>query len=180
MRSFSVGWMLLEQLPEVKTKSALFARWNSIMWILPDGDAMLRMLSLTREAPGSDCLQRLVPGKRMADAMERRRTQRYGVGGSVKIIVPPGHSISGTIQNVSQGGMLVAVPEEMELGRTYEIEVTDSQGTFRLNGEALRLHLPPRSGDERHGSEFGIGFEFVGIDAAARERLGQLLEETVA
>jgi hypothetical protein len=92
----------------------------------------------------------------MADAMERRRTQRYGVGGSVSPSL------------------------EVELGRTYEIEVTDSQGTFRLNGEALRLHLPPRSGYERPGSEFGIGSEFVGIDATARERLGQLLEERVA
>jgi hypothetical protein len=40
--------MLPEQLPEVKTKSALFARWNSIMWILPDGDDMHRKLGLTR------------------------------------------------------------------------------------------------------------------------------------
>ena len=84
------------------------------------------------------------------------------------------------MQNVSRGGMLVALPVEIELGRTYQIEVTDSQGVFCLNGEALRLHLPPRSADGSRDSGFRIGFEFVGTDAAAGDRLGRLLEEVTA
>lgn len=113
----------------------------------------------------------------MAEGMERRRIPRTGLGGPVKIIAPEGRIIAGTMQNVSQGGMLIALPVELELGRTYEIEVADSQGVLCLNGEALRLHLPPRSDDESCGSGFRIGFEFVGIEASARERLCQLLEE---
>jgi hypothetical protein len=113
----------------------------------------------------------------MADGTERRSNPRYGIGGPVKIVVPGGQSIPGTMQNVSQGGMLVALPVELELGRTYEIEVPDSQGVFCLSGEALRLHLPPHSAEESQKSGFKIGFEFVGIDAPAKERLGRLLEE---
>jgi len=116
----------------------------------------------------------------MAETIERRRTPRYGPGGPVRIIVSSGQTISGTIQNVSQEGMLVALSVEVELGRTYEIEVTDSRGSFRINGEALRIHLPPRSGNEPHTPEFGVGFEFVGMDVTSSERLSQLLEELVA
>ena len=58
-----------------------------------------------------------------------------------------GEAIPGTMQNVSQGGMQVRLPVAPELGRTNEIEVTDSQALFFLNGEALRLHLPSRSSD---------------------------------
>lgn len=113
----------------------------------------------------------------MADGTERRSYPRYGIGGPVKIVVPGGQSIPGTMQNVSQGGMLVALPVELELGRTYEIEVPDSQGVFCLSGEALRLHLPSHSAEESQKPGFKIGFEFVGIDAPAKERLGRLLEE---
>jgi len=115
----------------------------------------------------------------MADGIEQRRSPRYGAGGPVKVILHEGETISGRLENVSQSGMLVALPLELELGRTYGIEVTDSQGVLCLNGEALRLHLPPRSDAGRDGSGVRIGFEFVGIDVSARERLGRFLEEVV-
>jgi hypothetical protein len=113
----------------------------------------------------------------MAEGTERRRNSRYGVGAPVRIIVENGHTIPGTMQNASQNGMLVALPIELELGRTYEIEVTDSQGVFCVNGEALRLHLPPRAPDGSQASGSMIGFEFVGMDAIMEKRLGRLLEE---
>lgn len=83
----------------------------------------------------------------------------------------------GTLQNISRGGMLIAFPVELELGRTYQIEIPDGEGTFRLHGEALRIHLPPRTATGLEARLVKVGFEFVGTDAAARERLDRLLVE---
>ncbi len=112
----------------------------------------------------------------MTEWIDPRRHPRYQISQTVRIIPPEGEAISGTVQNVGLGGMLVAVSVELELGRTYQIQVTDSEGVFCLHGEAQRLHLPPRSADGSRGSEFRIAFEFVGTDGAAIERLAQLLE----
>ncbi len=110
----------------------------------------------------------------MADRIEGRRDPRYTLSRDVRIITREGQAISGTVQNVSLGGMLVAVPVELELGRTYHIEISDSEGVFSLLGEALRLHLPPRTPDGGEAAGFRIGFEFVGIDPALGERLSRL------
>jgi hypothetical protein len=79
--------------------------------------------------------------------------------------------------NVSRGGILVALPVELELERIYQIEITDSRGAFRLHGEALRLHLPRRGGNGADATLFKVGFEFSGMDPAASQRLDQLLAE---
>jgi hypothetical protein len=81
--------------------------------------------------------------------------------------------------NVSRGGMLVAIPVEPDLNWFYQIEVSDSRGVFRLRGEALRLHLPRRGGSGTDAL-FKVGFEFVGTDAAAGQRLDQLLADLSA
>jgi hypothetical protein len=109
-----------------------------------------------------------------------RRNPRYETTLPVNVIPPEGEPIPGTMLNVSRGGMLVALPVEPELGRIYHIEITDSRGTFRLHGEALRLHLPRRGGNGAEATLFKVGFEFVGIDAAASQRLDQLLAELPA
>jgi hypothetical protein len=161
--------MLAEQLYEVKAGSDLFRRRDdSILWILPGGDDMLRAFGIADE------------GTRMSDRVEARRIPRFKTSRALRIIPPEGEAILGTMQDISLGGMLVAVPVEVELGRTYRIEVTDSEGVFYLHGEALRLHLPPRSADGSQGSGFKIGFEFVGTDPAAGKRLIRLLEEAAA
>jgi hypothetical protein len=116
----------------------------------------------------------------MSDRLEARRTPRFKARRNVRIILPEGEAILGTMQNISLGGVLVAVPVEVELGRTYRIEVVDSEGVFCLRGEALRLHLPPRLPDGSQESGFKIGFEFVGTDPAAAERLARLLAERAA
>jgi hypothetical protein len=116
----------------------------------------------------------------MSDGVEARRTPRFKTRRNVRIILPEGEAILGTMQDISLGGMLVAVPVEVELGRTYRIDVVDSEGVFCLHGEALRLHLPSRSADGSQGSEFKIGFEFVGTDPATAGRLSRLLKEVAA
>ena len=101
---------------------------------------------------------------------------RFETSLPVKLIPAQGEPVSGTMLNVSHGGMLVAIPIELDLNWIYQIEVSDSRGVFCLHGEALRLHLPRRSAT---GSDalFKVGFEFVGTDAAAGQRLDQLLAE---
>jgi hypothetical protein len=116
----------------------------------------------------------------MADAVEARRHPRYDVIGRVKLTDPQGQTILGTMLNIGQGGMLVSIPVELELGPTYQIEIADAQGVFSLRGEALRLHLPPRTATGGEATTFKVGFEFVGTDAAAGKRLSRLLEEAAA
>jgi hypothetical protein len=82
--------------------------------------------------------------------------------------------------NVSRGGMLVALSVELEVDRTYHIEVPGRHGAFRVHGEALRLHLPRRGGNGAEAGLFKVGFEFVGMDPATGERLDQLLAEVSA
>ena len=102
----------------------------------------------------------------MPDEIQPRRASRYDTSRTVRIIGRDGHAISGTMQNISRGGMLVAVPVELELGRTYQIEISDSEGVFCLLGEALRLHLPPRTPESGQAAGFLSGFEFLGTDPA--------------
>jgi len=105
-----------------------------------------------------------------------RRHPRYETSSPVKLIPPQGEPVSGTMLNVSRGGMLVAIPVELDLNWIYQIEVSDSHGVFRLHGEALRLHLPRRSASGTDAL-FKVGFEFVGMDTAAGQRLDQLLAD---
>ena len=109
-----------------------------------------------------------------------RRHPRYETSSPVKLIPPQGEPVSGIMLNVSRGGMLVAIPVELDLTWIYQIEVTDSRGVFRLHGEALRLHLPRRGGSGADAALFKVGFEFVGMDAAAGQRLDQLVAELSA
>jgi hypothetical protein len=75
--------------------------------------------------------------------------------------------------------MVVAIPVALDLSWHYQIEVSDSRGVFRLRGEALRLHLPRRSASGIDAL-FKVGFEFVGTDVGAGQRLDELLAEVSA
>ena len=116
----------------------------------------------------------------MSTPTEVRRNLRYETTLPVKVIPPEGEPIPGAMLNVSRGGMLVALPVELELDRIYEIEVADSHGIFRLHGEALRLHFPRRGGNGAEAALFKVGFEFVVTDAASGQRLDEFLAEISA
>ncbi len=116
----------------------------------------------------------------MSAPTEVRRNLRYETTLPVKVIPPEGEPIPGAMLNVSRGGMLVALSVELELERTYHIEITDSRGVFRLHAEALRLHLPRRGGNGAEAVLFKVGFEFVGTDAASGQRLDEFLAEITA
>lgn len=116
----------------------------------------------------------------MTTPTEVRRNPRYETTLPVRVIPSEGEPIPGTLLNVCRGGMLVALPAELELERIYHIEITDPRGAFRLHGEALRLHLPRRGGNGAEAALFKVGFEFVGMDATSSQRLDQLLAELSA
>ena len=116
----------------------------------------------------------------MTTPAEMRQNPRYETSLPVKVFPPRGEPIPGTMLNVGRGGMLVVLPVELELDRTYEIEVADSRVIFRVHMEALRIHLPRRAGNGAEATLFKVGFEFVATDAAASRRLDQLLAELSA
>jgi len=84
------------------------------------------------------------------------------------------------MQNISRGGTLIAVPIELELDRTYRIEVPEPPEAFSLYGEAMRLHLPHRNPDGSQEGGFKVGFEFVGLDITTAGQLDRLLQEATA
>lgn len=108
--------------------------------------------------------------------IEKRRSPRVVKTEAVKVTIREGDTVMGTMHNLSRGGILVAIPEELELGLTYGIELTDSEGAFSLLGEAVRLHLPPDAAPDEPRM-FRVGFEFFGLDNSAARRLGQLVGE---
>lgn len=82
----------------------------------------------------------------------------------------------GTVQNLSQGGVLVSMAEELVLGLIYRIEFMDSEGVLSLLGEALRLHLPPSDVTSDEPKMFKVSFEFAGMGDLAARPLARLVK----
>jgi hypothetical protein len=109
--------------------------------------------------------------------IEKRRSPRVVKTEAVKVTIREGDTVMGTMHNLSRGGILVAIPEELELGSIYRIELTDSEGVLSLLGEALRLYLPATNVTSDEPRMFKAAFEFVGVDNSAARRLGRLVGE---
>ncbi|HSB79795.1 MAG TPA: PilZ domain-containing protein [Candidatus Methylomirabilis sp.] len=116
----------------------------------------------------------------MNEMIERRKSFRLWKTEPVKITVPEGHTLVGTVQNLSQGGVLVSLAEELELGLTYRIEFLDPEGALSLWGEALRLHLPPSGVDSDEPKMFKVAFEFAGMAESAARRLARMVKDIEA
>jgi len=82
----------------------------------------------------------------------------------------------GTVENLSQGGVLVSMAEELVLGLIYPIEFMDAEGVLSLLGEAVRLHLPPSGVISDEPTMFKIAFEFAGMGDPAERRLARLVK----
>ena len=113
----------------------------------------------------------------MTDGIDARRNARYEIMRPALIIPRGAEPVRGFTQNISRGGMLIAVPVELELDRTYRIDVPEPPEAFSLYGEAMRLHLPHRNPDGSQEGGFKVGFEFVGLDVATAGQLDRLLQE---
>lgn len=109
--------------------------------------------------------------------IERRKSPRRPKTEPVKITVREGHTVMGTVQNLSQGGILASIAEEVELGLVYRLELTDSDGALSLMGEALRLHMPPSNATSDEPRMFQAAFEFVGLGDSDARRLARLVKD---
>jgi len=113
----------------------------------------------------------------VTNEIDGRHHTRYEIVRPTLIIPRAAEAIQGITQNISRGGMLVAVAIELELDRTYRIELSDVPEALSLYGEALRLHLPHRNPDGSQEGGFKVGFEFLGLDDSTAARLDRLLQE---
>ena len=113
----------------------------------------------------------------MTNGIDARRHTRYEIMLPTLVIPRGAEPIRGFMQNISRGGTLIAVPIELELDRTYRIEVPEPPEAFSLYGEAMRLHLPPRYPDGSQEGGFKVGIEYVGLDITTAGQLDRLLEE---
>ena len=116
----------------------------------------------------------------MNDLVERRKSPRRPKTERVKISMREGRTLLGTVQNLSQGGVLVSLAEEVELGLVCALEFTDSDGVLALMGEALRLHMPSSDATSNEPRMFKIAFEFVGMGDSAASRLARLVKDLEA
>ena len=109
--------------------------------------------------------------------IERRSSPRALKTEPVRITVQVGHAVMGILQNLGEGGALVSLAEELELGVFYRIELGDSEGVLSLLGEALRIHLPPSDAAADGPRHFTVAFEFAGMDDATAKRLKRLVSD---
>lgn len=160
-----MGEIVAEHGSQVKRDTAASRAVESIDWILR-GDRWY----------GAEPIAIPEKEQRMPTPTGTRRHPRFETSLRVKLIPSQGEPVSGTMLNVSRGGMVVAIPVALDLSWHHQIEVSDSRGVFRLRGEALRLHLSRRS-TSGIDALFKGGFEFVGIDVGAGQRLDELLAD---
>ena len=111
------------------------------------------------------------------EMIEKRDSRRVPKTESVRITLPEGDTVMGTMQNISRGGVLVAMAEELEPGLIYGIELTDTEGTLSLLGEALRVYLPLSNAAPDEAGMFKVAFEFLELDDSAARRFGRLIGE---
>ncbi|MFZ1919739.1 MAG: PilZ domain-containing protein [Terriglobales bacterium] len=99
-------------------------------------------------------------------AAERRRSPRFNCGGRAKIYCLPfdGTSLSGTLRNLSLGGICLDMAAAVEPGARMEVLVRVSAASFRA-GALVR--------GQRDSS--GTSLEFVQISAGAKDVLADLL-----
>jgi hypothetical protein len=113
----------------------------------------------------------------MTEFIEKRKCPRLPKAEPVRITMREGHTVMGTVQNISQGGVLVSIAEELELGVSYQIELMDSEGALSLLGEALRLHMPSSDASIDEPKMFKVAFEFAGVGDSAARRLARLVHD---
>lgn len=95
------------------------------------------------------------------DAPFQRKSPRYMVDLSVKITFTEGDKVAshfGTGTNISEGGMRVFVPRELEAGKRISVELR-----LPYNREELKLQATIRN---RVGFEYGVEF----VDATEEDR----------
>jgi c-di-GMP-binding flagellar brake protein YcgR len=110
-------------------------------------------------------------------SVERRKYPRYNVELPLSYSrVNDKELFGGIVANASEGGILVYLPEKMEIGDILKIEIFYSKGfeldTIQAIAKAVWTDLTTK----RNLGEYRYGLEFQSIDKKDYNRLSILLE----
>jgi c-di-GMP-binding flagellar brake protein YcgR len=111
-------------------------------------------------------------------AVDRRRHPRYSVELPLDYCrVDAQETYGGIVANASEGGILVYLPERMEMGATLKIEIFYVKGleldTIKAIGKVVWSDLAVKAS----WGEYRYGLQFQSIDEKDYQRLMALLKE---
>ncbi len=111
-------------------------------------------------------------------AIEKRKHPRFSVELPLDYVRLNGkETYGGMVANASEGGLLVYLPERMEIGALFKIEIFYVRGleldTIKIVGKVVWADLAARESWGEH--RYGLQFEY--IDEKDLNRLTTLLKE---
>ncbi|NWG02330.1 MAG: PilZ domain-containing protein [Syntrophaceae bacterium] len=93
--------------------------------------------------------------------LERRRVPRFSIDLPMEYqLIPPTMRETGRVLNASEGGLLVYLPQEVEIGQPLKIKLFFASGSQLNSIEAVAeivwkdIHLGKGWGDYRYGVKF--------------------------
>ena len=93
--------------------------------------------------------------------LERRRNPRFSIDLPIEYqLIPPTFSYSGRVLNASEGGLLVYLPQQIEIGQHLKIKLFFASGPHLNSIEVVAevvwidIHLGKEWGDYRCGVKF--------------------------
>ncbi|MCX8116510.1 MAG: PilZ domain-containing protein [Desulfobacterota bacterium] len=119
------------------------------------------------------------PEKRMGVfAVEKRKHPRYAAEFPLDYSrIEEKETYGGMVANVSEGGLLVYLPQRLAIGELLKIEILYVQGLeFNTIKAVAKIVWSDFAARESYG-EYRYGLQFVHIEEADYNRLIQLLKE---
>jgi hypothetical protein len=110
-------------------------------------------------------------------AIERRRYPRFNLELPLDYIRVDDENYGGIVANASEVGILVYLPEKMEIGTTLSTEIFYAKGSkldsIKAIGKVVWADLPAR----KTWGEHRYGLQFKSIDKGNLSKLKSLLQE---
>ena len=111
-------------------------------------------------------------------AVDRRKHPRYSVELPLDYSRVDGReTYGGIVANASEGGLLVYLPERMEMGATLKIEIFYVKGLELDTIKAIAKVVWSDLAVKASWGEYRYGLQFLSIDEKDYERLMALLKE---
>ena len=111
-------------------------------------------------------------------AVEKRRHPRYSVEFPLDYSrVEEKETYGGMVANVSEGGLLVYLPQRMEIGAVLKIEILYVQGLEFSTIKAIAKIVWSDLAAKESWGEYRYGLQFLQIDEKDFTRLVNLLKE---
>jgi c-di-GMP-binding flagellar brake protein YcgR len=111
-------------------------------------------------------------------AVEKRRYPRYSVEFPLDFTrVEDKETYGGMVANVSEGGLLVYLPQRMEIGTVLKIEILYVQGLEFSTIKAVAKVVWADLAAKESWGEYRYGLQFVQIEEGEMTRLMNLLKE---